>query len=86
MANLAEPTPETQGLFTTLIQAISVVYTVGYLALLAALLTGLPSVEPIEDEDEDADEDGTEADWATGADAPTDEDDGPAGDDVVALT
>lgn len=56
VANLAEPTPETQEVFTTLVQAISVIYTVGYLSLLAGLLLGLPSVAPVEDEDEDGDE------------------------------
>jgi len=64
IANLAQPTPETQDVFTTLIQAISLVYTVGYLALLAGLLLGLPSLESLE-EDTDGD-DGAETgdDWA----------------------
>lgn len=82
IANLAEPTPETQDMFTTLIQAISLVYTVGYLALLAGLLFGLPSVEPVEDSDED---DGAESDveWARD-DEPVPADDAEAG--AVALT
>jgi len=60
VANLAEPTPETQGLFTGLAQAISVIYTLGFLGLVAGLLVGLPSLVPPEPldstDDEDADE------------------------------
>ena len=66
IANLAEPTPETQDVFTTLIQAISLVYTVGYLALLAGLLLGLPSVEPLEDDEDEDDGAETDDDWANG--------------------
>lgn len=71
VAALAEPTPETQGFYTALSQAISVVYTLGYLSLLAALLVGLPSLEPLEDEADDAesdDEDADDADEANDAD------------------
>jgi hypothetical protein len=77
ITNLAEPTPETQELFTTLIQAISLVYTVGYLALLAGLLLGLPAVEPVDDDDKEADdEDKTDDESETDVER----------DDVVALT
>lgn len=63
VASLAEPTPETQNLFTNLSQGIAVVYTLGYLGLLGGLLLGMPSLEPIaEDEDEDEDEEGEEDD------------------------
>jgi len=51
VANLAEPTPETQGLFTGLSQTISVVYALGYLSLLGSLLAGLPTLEPVVDDD-----------------------------------
>lgn len=72
IANLVEPTPETQATFTTLIQTISLVYTVGYLALLGGVLLGVPSVEPLEDDEEEADEDVDITD-----DVATDEVDGP---------
>jgi hypothetical protein len=63
VANLAEPTPATQGLFTTLGQGISVAHTLGYLGLLVAFLLGMPSVEPlaVEPDDGDPDEDGLDA-------------------------
>lgn len=82
IANLAEPTPETQDMLTTVIQAISLLYTVGYLALLTGLLFGLPSVEPVEDSDED-DEFETDVEWADG-DEPVPADDADGG--AVALT
>jgi len=59
VAVLAEPTPETQGSFTALNQATSVIHTLGYLSLLASLLAGLPSLDPLEDDQDDAD--GTES-------------------------
>lgn len=56
LANLADPTPETQAFFSSLAQAISVIYTLGYLGLFAGLLAGVPSLvqlEPLETPDED---------------------------------
>ncbi|MDO8484523.1 MAG: hypothetical protein Q7S35_06215 [Candidatus Limnocylindrales bacterium] len=51
--SLARPSPETQDLFNSIGQGISVIYTLGYLGLLGGLLLGLPSLEPIEDDEED---------------------------------
>jgi hypothetical protein len=65
VVSLIEPTPETQGLYTTLGQGISVIHTLGYLALLGGLLLGLPSLEPLDaEEDEDAETDDPDETYA----------------------
>jgi hypothetical protein len=67
VASLAEPTPETQDLFTSLGQGIAVIHTLGYLGLLGGLLFGLPSLESLEDDDaEEEDAEGEDEDeaWA----------------------
>lgn len=51
--NVVRPTEETQELFTNLGYGISIIHTLGYLALLGALLLGMPSLDPLEEDDGD---------------------------------
>jgi hypothetical protein len=55
--SVVRPTEETQELFTNLGYGISIIHTLGYLALLSALLLGMPSLEPLEEDEEDDDDD-----------------------------
>lgn len=76
--NLAQPTPETQELFTNLGYGISIIYTLGYLGLLGGLLLGMPSLEPLEADEDDDDADETDDHW----DDELDDDERAAGDET----
>ncbi|HEX7950679.1 MAG TPA: hypothetical protein VF494_10050 [Candidatus Limnocylindrales bacterium] len=57
VAGLAEPGPDSAGLANDVVLAIEAVFSIGFIALLAAFALGVPSLDPIEVQAEAVDDD-----------------------------